>query len=100
MKIARVGLLALLAACDRAQGPEPATGTPPDRPDPCTEYRNAVDAARREHGDMEAQVFNSCGCSFTIHTSADRAATLRERYPAWSARCSVNCDTPCSAMAQ
>ncbi len=96
---ATLALLAAIVGCGGEQPPEAGPARKVTTPNPCAQYRQAVEDAGRTQGDTEAEVVNSCGCSFSIRTSADKAAALRDTYPEWKrARCEVNCDTPCPAM--
>jgi len=99
--IAMLTLLAAIVGCGGERAPNAASATGDPKPDPCGDYRRAAEDARQTKGDTEAQVVNACGCSLTIRTSADKAAALLDKLPEWRrAGCSVNCDTPCSAMVQ
>jgi hypothetical protein len=106
-ELARRGLIARLVSvvaivgCGGERAPRAASAMHDIKPDRCGEYRRAAQDARQTPGDIEARVVNGCGCSFVIRTTAEKAAEVRDKYPEWiRASCSVNCDTPCSAMVQ
>lgn len=96
-----VTLLGAIGGCGGERASDAASATEVMKPSPCGDYSQAVADARQTPGDIAAEVFNACGCSFTIRTSAEKAAAIRDEYPKWRrARCSVNCDTPCAAVVQ
>jgi hypothetical protein len=96
-------LLALyLVASACSNGATPTAAPAPVRS--CDGYSRAVGEAEQAPptpgDDVEVEVVSSCGCARTIHTTAARAAAVRDEHQRWTrAGCrSINCDTPCSAM--
>jgi hypothetical protein len=92
----RVLVLAFAVACGRDASP----ATSPQASDPCAAYRAATAQVRNEHGDVQVDARNACGCSVSLKTTPRAAAVLRDaeaQVTAANARCSVNCDQPCGA---
>ena len=91
-----IGIGYLASGCDHANRVSPVEAVPERAPDPCGEYRRAVQDAVQSPGDHEAQIFDTCGCSTPIRTSEARAAALDAALPSWKKNyCRVNCDHPC-----
>jgi hypothetical protein len=96
-----VTLLAAISGCGPGRAPDATPPPAATHSSPCGEYTQAVADAQQAPGDIEVEVFNACGCPFTVRTTAAGAARIRDKYPEWRrAHCAVNCDTPCSAMVQ